>query len=198
MKERKRQIGVCLVKKEFANINRYLAFLRGINVSGKNTIQMTELKKCFEKLEFEEVRTYLNSGNVAFSSDKNDPDQFKKQIEAVIKKQFALNIPVCVILREELDDILHHAPDWWGNENKEIYDNLIFVIPPATSADVYRKIGAPKDGLEKIKEYKNAIFWSFSRKEYQKTNWWAKTANTNIKDKITIRTAGTVRKAVYL
>ncbi len=55
----------------------------------------------------------------------------------MIKKQFALDIPVFVISKEKLEDILHNAPDWWGNANKEIYDNLIFIMPSATFAEVY-------------------------------------------------------------
>lgn len=93
---------------------------------------------------------------------------------AELKQSFHLDIPVFVIAKEKLEDILHHAPDWWGNENKEIYDNLIFIIPPATFKDVYNEIGEPKQGLERIKAYKEAVFWSFSRKDYQKTNWWPK------------------------
>lgn len=89
-------------------------------------------------------------------------------------------------------------PDWWGGENKEIYDNLIFIIPPATFSDVYQEIGEPKEELERIKDYKEAIFWSFSRKAYQKTNWWSKTANARISTKLTIRTANTVRKIVSM
>lgn len=185
-------------EKVLANMKRYIAFLRGINISGKNKIPMAELKKGFETLSFEEVKTYLNSGNVIFSSNEDDIEKFTNQIEIMIKKQFTLDIPVFVISREELEDILYNAPDWWGNENKEIYDNLIFIMPPATFAEVYREIGEPKEGLEKTKDYKEAIFWSFSRKDYQKTNWWSKTASANIRDRITIRTANTVRKAVRL
>ena len=47
-------------------MKRYIALLRGINISGKNRIPMTELKKGFEGLGFKEVKTYLNSGNVIF------------------------------------------------------------------------------------------------------------------------------------
>lgn len=47
-------------------MKRYIALLRGINISGKNKIPMAELKKAFEELPFEEVKTYLNSGNVIF------------------------------------------------------------------------------------------------------------------------------------
>lgn len=60
----------------------------------------------------------------------------------------------------------------------------------------YNEIGEPKPELEKIKDYKDVIFWSFSRKDYQKTNWWSKTASVNISTKLTIRTANTVRKIV--
>ena len=99
-----------------------------------------------------------------------------------------------VISSEELEDILQHAPDWWDDENKDIYDNLIFILPPLTFTDVLREIGEPKEGLERVMDYKNAVFWSFVRKDYQKTNWWSKTASSDIAGKLTIRTANTVRK----
>lgn len=178
------------------DMKRYVALLRGINISGKNKVPMAELKKGFERLGFEEVKTYLNSGNVIFSSNEDDIKKLTKQIEEMIKNLFSLDIPVFVISIEEFEDILHHAPDWWGNENKGIYDNLIFIMPPATFRDIYDEIGEPKDELEKIKEYKETIFWSFSRKDYQKTNWWSKTASATISKQLTIRTAKTVRKIV--
>lgn len=154
-------------------MKRYIAFLRGINISGKNKVPMAELKQGFERLDYTEVKTYLNSGNVIFSSDEADTIKTTSRIEEMIKNQFRLDIPVFVISKEELEDILHHAPDWWGDESKEIYDNLIFIIPPVTFKDVYNE-----------------------RKDYQKTNWWSKTASANISSKLTIRTANTVRKVV--
>ena len=135
-----------------ANMKRYIAFLRGINISGKRKVPMAKLKKGFEEIGFTEVKTYLNSGNVIFSS----------------------------------------------NEDEETYDNLIFIMPPATFADALNEIGEPKEELEKIRDYKGAVFWSFSRKDYQKTNWWPKTASTNISSKLTIRTANTVRKTIRM
>ena len=177
-------------------MKRYIAFLRGVNISGKNKVPMEELKKGFEEMGFSEVRTYLNSGNVIFSSDEGGMEGFTNQIETMIQRLFGIDIPVFVISKETLEDILAHAPDWWGNEDKATYDNLIFIIPPATFADVFGEIGEPKEEFEKIKNYKEAVFWSFSRKDYQKTNWWPKTASTTISAKLTIRTANTVRKIV--
>lgn len=181
-----------------ANMKRYVALLRGVNISGKNKVPMAELKKAFEKIGFSEVKTYLNNGNVIFSCEEDNTDLFSNQIEVTIKNQFGIDIPVFVISQEELEDILHNAPNWWGRESKTIYDNLIFIMPPATFADVFNEIGEPKEELEKIKEYKETIFWSFSRKDYQKTNWWSKTARAAISSKLTIRTANTVRKIAVL
>ena len=62
-------------------MKKYVALLRGINISGKNKISMAELKKGFENLEFQEVKTYLNSGNVVFSSDEDDLKNITNQIE---------------------------------------------------------------------------------------------------------------------
>ncbi|WP_252255151.1 DUF1697 domain-containing protein [Clostridium sp. ZBS12] len=179
-------------------MKRYIAFLRGINTSGKNKIPMAGLKASFEQLGFLEVKTYLNSGNVIFSSDEDYKEDFSGQLETMIKDRFDLEIPIFVILKEELEDILDNAPDWWGNENKEIYDNLIFIMLPTTFTDIFSEIGEPKEEFEKIKNYKKAVFWSFSRKDYQKTNWWSKTAKANISSKLTIRTANTVRKIVEM
>ena len=66
-------------------MKRYGALLRGINISGKNKVVMAELKKEIESLMFENVKTYLNSGNVIFSSRENI-EKITKQIEEKIDK----------------------------------------------------------------------------------------------------------------
>ena len=155
---------------------------------------MSELKSCIMALDFFDVTTYLNSGNIIFSSDETEETILANQIQSAIQEHFHLNIPVFVIWQEELVDILNHAPDWWGTEDKEIYDNLIFIMPPLLYTEFCGEIGQPKEEYEQVHPYKNAIFWSFSRKNYQKTNWWSKTASAKVSQKITVRTANTVRK----
>lgn len=178
-------------------MKRYVAFLRGINISGKNKIPMAELKTGLEQLGFEQVKTYLNSGNAAFSSGE-DAGLFVGRIENMLRERFGSEIPVFVTAQEKLADTLGHAPAWWGGGDKAVYHNLIFLLPPVTAEEVFRQLGAPKEGLEQVQPYGGAIFWSFSRKDYQKTNWWAKTASAEIGKKLTIRTAGTVRKAAEM
>ena len=175
-------------------MKRYIALLRGINISGKNKIAMAELKSGFMKLGYDDVLTHLNSGNVVFSIDKNDETVLADKIKYMIQEQFSLDIPVFVILQEKLQDILCNAPDWWGTDNKGIYDNLIFVMSNFTAEIIAEKIGEPTKELEQIYIHNNVIFWSFDKAKYAKANWWKKTASIGIGEAITIRTANTLRK----
>ena len=176
---------------------KYIALLRGINISGKNKIVMSELKKEFDNLGYQEITTYLNSGNVIFETDLEDKNAIKNNIQLMIKDKFNFDIPTYIITSQELKELLNHSPEWWGKDDKEIYDNIIFIIPPTTYSEVFNTIGCPNE-YEKIQEHKNNIFWSFDLKNYRKSNWWSKTASTDISDKITIRTANTMRKILEI
>lgn len=149
-------------------MEKYIASLREINISGKNKIPMSELKKEFEILGYENVTTYLNSGNVIFTSNIDKEEIIINNIHKMIKEKFSIDIPVYVMKASQLKELLENQPEWWGTSNKEIYDNIIFIIPPTTFEEVYNTMGEPKQELEKIKEYKNNIFWSYSLKDYRK------------------------------
>ena len=179
-------------------MTRYIALLRGINISGKNKISMPDLKTALTEKGFADVKTYLNSGNVVFSGDETDVVKLAEKIRAIIFEVFKLEIPVFVISQDELKDLLSKAPSWWGSDNKDIYDNLIFAIAPHSIEVVAEKIGEPTAELEKVQIYGNVAFWSFDRKLYAKANWWKKTANPGIGEMITIRTANTLRKIVEM
>ena len=177
---------------------KYIALLRGINISGKNKISMSELKKELEENKYQNVVTHLNSGNVIFESNIDDKEAIMQNIYRIIQDKFNLEIPIFIMTMHELEDILNNTPEWWGTDDKNIYDNLIFIIPPTKYEEVYNTVGNPKEDIEKIKEYNNSIFWSYDLKNYRKSNWWSKTASTNIKDKITIRTANTMKKVLEI
>lgn len=172
-------------------MKKYVALLRGINISGKNKISMLDLKSEFEVAGFSGVSTYLNSGNIIYASDADDT---KPIIEKLIADKFGLEVPVYVITMDDLKRILLNAPKWWGSGDKNKYDNLIFILSSDTPKDIRASVGEPSEGLETIQIYKNVIFWSFDRTAYQKCNWWKKTASAGIADKLTIRTANTVKK----
>lgn len=79
----------------------YIALLRGINVGGKNKLPMRELVKALEAKGCANVRTYVQSGNIVFSSSQAS-EKLPRLIEAVVTKSFGLDVPV----------VLRTAPAW--------------------------------------------------------------------------------------
>lgn len=177
---------------------RYIILLRGINISGKNKIAMPMLKTILEEYGFKNVTTCLNSGNVILECEISSKEKLAQKIFDIIKEKFQLEIPVFVTTELELKDVLDNSPDWWDTNDKNIYNNLIFIISPTNYDEIYNTIGEPSKNIDVIAEYKNHVFWSFDLKNYKKSNWWIKTASSNIKDKITIRTASTIKKVLAM
>jgi len=89
----------------------FISILRGINVSGQKKILMADLKKLYESLEFSEVQTYIQSGNVVFKSDSKISDiQLARKIEKAISAKYKFEVPVIIRTKEELEKILSQNP----------------------------------------------------------------------------------------
>jgi len=69
-------------------IERYVAFLRGINVGGHHKVPMADLRKELEELDFENVMTPLNSGNIIFDTITNNLEGLEKMISEHLEKTF--------------------------------------------------------------------------------------------------------------
>jgi len=87
----------------------YIALLRGINVGGKNVIKMDDLKKAFEDLGLNEVKTYIQSGNVLFKSDEEE-ETLRKKIEHKIETTFEMCIHVVLRTAEEFENVIKSCP----------------------------------------------------------------------------------------
>ncbi|MES2397824.1 MAG: DUF1697 domain-containing protein, partial [Bacteroidota bacterium] len=86
----------------------FLSILRGINVSGHKKIPMAELKFLYEELNFENVTTYIQSGNVIFNN-KNAKD-LSKQIEQKIFEKYNFKVPVIIRILDEMQKIIEGNP----------------------------------------------------------------------------------------
>jgi len=95
---------------------KYISLLRGINVSGQKKINMDDLKSLYEKVGLQDVVTYIQSGNVIFSSDnKNKPDlcalpDLCTLIEKAIEKKYKFHVPVEIRTHRELSNIIKNCP----------------------------------------------------------------------------------------
>jgi uncharacterized protein (DUF1697 family) len=93
---------------------RYVALLRGINVGGKNPVKMTALVACFEEHGFEDVVTYIQSGNVVFAAPASSAAALTGRVEAMLAA--ALALPISVVLRTaaEMRSTVDGAPPSFG------------------------------------------------------------------------------------
>ena len=87
----------------------YIALLRGINVGGNKRIKMADLKKLFESLGLEKVKTYIQSGNVLFESEE-EAEVLGHKIETGIKKEFGFSVTVVLRTASELEQIIKNCP----------------------------------------------------------------------------------------
>jgi uncharacterized protein (DUF1697 family) len=98
-------------------MQKHIAVLRGINVGGRRIIKMNELKLMFEDMEFVQVETYIQSGNVAFSTKKYyDRQKFENKIEARIFKTFGFDVPVITRTFREIKEIIESNPFIEGDD----------------------------------------------------------------------------------
>ena len=88
----------------------YISIIRGINVSGQKLIKMAILKKMFEGLNLENIQTYVQSGNVVFSSKKEDTKELEKIISSGIEAEFGFDVSVIVLNSKSLETIIEGNP----------------------------------------------------------------------------------------
>lgn len=170
---------------------KYVALLRGINVGGKNTIKMAELKICFERLRFNDVTTYINSGNVIFSAQKKTNPELASDIATGIKDYFGLDVPAVVRTSEQIDEVVKKLPKAWTTD-KTMRTDVIFlwdeVDYPAVIDEI--KINPEVDNLIYIP---CALIWNLDRQHYTKSKMHS-FIGTKIYKLSTARNSNTVRK----
>ena len=89
---------------------KYISILRGINVSGQKKINMADLKFLLESLGFENVVTYIQSGNVIFDSSIKNKDELKTIIEKAISTKYKFNVPVIIRTKTDFKNIIKKLP----------------------------------------------------------------------------------------
>lgn len=101
---------------------RYIALLRGINVGGNTMIKMAELKTAIESAGFENVVTYINSGNIAFDSKKTAESALVRKLASLIESGFGKDIPVMVREQKAIESIIATNPfDGEFKSHKEMH-----------------------------------------------------------------------------
>jgi uncharacterized protein (DUF1697 family) len=90
-------------------VARQIVLLRGINLAGRNRIAMPDLREALAGAGFEDVQTYVQSGNVVLTS-KVKPEQTARRCEKLINERYGLDVKVVVRTRDELARVVENDP----------------------------------------------------------------------------------------
>jgi uncharacterized protein (DUF1697 family) len=115
----------------------HVALLRGINVGGSNKVPMADLRELMSSLGHTDVKTYIQSGNVVFSSEDSDTAKLAAVLDEAIAERFGVPGHVVVVSRAELAQVIADNP-YPGESN-----------PKALHA-VFRKSDLSTDDLDRV------------------------------------------------
>lgn len=171
---------------------RYILLLRGINVGGKNKVSMSDLKDLLLTIGFEDIDSYINSGNLFFSSVQ-DRESCIAKITYVLENNYNFSIPFALITKEEYLKERAELPDWW--KEKMARKDVLFFSCNVDKSNIL-------DFLDKATFYneimyigRHAVFWGkYDESEYLKTTYHKKLMKQDFYKKITIRNGNTFEK----
>lgn len=173
----------------------YVALLRGINVGGNNMISMKSLKASFERLGFDDVSTYINSGNVLFRSGETDPRKLEEKIDRMLVKEYGLKNKTVVRSQPEMARLVKTIAKTWKPDPAFRYD-VIFLRHPVDSKHIL-------DGVELQAEIEQAVYcpgavlWS-ARIDALTRGAMVKMGNRSTAQEMTVRNVNTTSKILEL
>lgn len=168
---------------------KYVALLRGINVGKNKRIEMKKLKEVFEFLGCANVSTYINSGNVIFES-RQTQEALARKLQAVLKKEFGVEIPLIVKTEKEMRKIAGAIPAAWQNDAKQRTD-VAYLFRKIDSKRILDELPMKKEFVD-LRYVKGAVIWNIERKNYGKSRL-NKLIGSDLYRSMTLRNVNTAR-----
>jgi uncharacterized protein (DUF1697 family) len=175
-------------------VARHVVLLRGINLGSRNRISMPDLRELLEGSGLEDVRTYVQSGNVVLSS-KASPTQVARKVEKLIADRFGLDIDVVARSRDELAEVVRRNPLRKLATDPKRYQVSFFAARPGRS--VAGKLEAAKAEPEEFVIDGREIY-AWHPKGVARSRLWALLAGRNLGVTATARNWTTVTKLLEL
>ena len=173
-------------------MTRYALLVRGINVGGKNKVVMAELRQELTELGLEKVETYINSGNIFFTSTAPKARLVEK-LEVFFEVHYPFIQSFSLLSQEDYEAEVENLPAWW-NEDLARKD-VLFYTEGLDVDQVIEKVGSLKLEDEVLYFGKLGIFWGkFSEESYSKTAYHKYLLKMAFYRNITIRNAKTFDK----
>ncbi len=173
----------------------YVALLRGINVGGKNKVEMRKLKTTFEDVGMGNVTTYINSGNVVFTDNRRKPPRIVSVLEEAIAADLGLEIKVLIRDLPAIKKVLKALPEHWTNDATMRCD-VMFLWERFDRKDVVKELTINPE-IEDVKYVPGAVIWRVDRSNVTRSRIY-KMIGTDLYRGMTIRNCNTVRKLAEL
>ena len=174
---------------------KYVLLLRGINVGGKNKVAMSNLKDMISKLGYENVITYINSGNIIF--DTNDNKEIVRVKISHMLETFPFSINKVILTQEEYLDEISNLPEWWSEEL--FRRDVLFYSDEVDYSVMKERIKMMPLNDEMVHFGKRAVFWGkCNEKNYLSTSYHKLLMKESFYKSITIRNAKTFEKIIEL
>jgi uncharacterized protein (DUF1697 family) len=169
----------------------YVAFLRGINVGGKSIVSMATIKAALVALGLSDVRTYINSGNVIFSTRASGLQQLTARIEKALEQHTGMAIKVLVIDHKTLKKIVDAIPGNWVDD-KTMRTYVLLLWKELDDGGILDRL-AIRPGVDELRYTPGAVVWRVDRENVGRSQM-NRIVGTPLYKKITIRSANTMRK----
>jgi uncharacterized protein (DUF1697 family) len=169
----------------------YVAFLRGVNVGGKGIVSMAAIKEALIALGLSDVRTYINSGNVIFSTRASDARPLTARIEKALEQHTGMAIKVLVIDHRTLKKMVDAIPRNWVDD-KTMRTYVLLLWKELDDRGILERLPI-KPGVDELKYTPGAVVWRVDRENVGRSQM-SRIVGTPMYKKITIRSANTMRK----
>lgn len=169
---------------------KYLALLRGINVGGNNIIKKDALKACFEAAGLKSVLTYIQSGNILFSSDESDKQKMAEGVQRELKKKLKNHIEMVIFTEEEYSKMLAAAHKTWGKDTDQKH-NALFLLKDMSLKEMEEAFPEINGDYEQVSFAEGVVFWSGSKEHYTKTSYVKQLVKSPLYKQVTIRNSNT-------
>jgi uncharacterized protein (DUF1697 family) len=173
----------------------FVALLRGVNVGGSNMISMRALKESFEAIGFTHVSTYINSGNIIFTTKETDPRKLETKIEQMLSKDFQLDAKVVIRSLSEMKQLVANLPANWTGDSGWRY-NVIFLRHTIDSEKILEEL-TPKIDTEQLDYRPGTLLWSAPVSDISRTNMQKLSSRKVFRD-MTVRNLNTTKKLCEL
>jgi len=169
----------------------YVAFLRGVNVGGKGIVSMAAIKEALGALGLSDIRTYINSGNVVFSTRASDAQQLTARIETALEQHTGMAIKVLVMDHKTLKKMVDAIPRGWVDD-KTMRTYVLLLWKELDDGRILDRLPV-RPGVDELKYTPGAVVWRVDRENVGRSRM-NRIVGTPLYKKITIRSANTMRK----